>query len=109
MSDVIVASILLSFALQAPTKPDPDPRAKLEAETAEARARFAKLSEAERKDLGDYFASEARSSGSVQAGLIKFVLGTQDRDPSLWPEEEPAPFFDSKEHTPENDIPRHRL
>lgn len=84
----------------------PDARA---AEDAAAQAAFAKLSPGEKKDLVDYFRSEAEHLRSFRASLVAFVLGEQDRDPKVWPEEQPAPWFDSKEHTPENDIPRHPL
>lgn len=74
-----------------------------------ALATFRKLPEGQRKDLVDYFRLECAQIGTFQGSLVAFVLGEQDRDPSAWPEETPAPHFSSSEHTPENDIPRRVL
>jgi hypothetical protein len=108
---LLVATGLVPARIQEPPSghaapAGPDARG---AEDAAAKAAFERLSPAERKDLIDYFRSEAEHVRSFQAGIVSFVLGEQDRDPKAWPEEQPLPFFDSKEHTPENDIPRHRL
>jgi hypothetical protein len=107
----MLLTCLLAAALQGATPPQgaaagPDAR---HVADAAAQAAFAKLSPAEQKDLADYFRSEAAHLRTFQAGLVLFVLGEQDRDPKAWPEEHPAPWFESKEHTPENDIPRHTL
>ncbi len=75
----------------------------------EARARFEKLAPGEKQDLVDYLRSEVGHLTTFQASLVGYVLKEADRDPKAWPEEAPAPWFDSKEHTPENDIPRHPL
>jgi hypothetical protein len=107
LSPHVLLSLVLASAgaLQdASVGPDAKP-----AEDASALAAFAKLSPGEKKDLVDYFRAETEHLRSFRGGLIAFVLGEQDRDPKAWPEEQPAPWFDSKEHTPENDIPRHRL
>jgi hypothetical protein len=78
-------------------------------EHPDAEAAFARLSAAEKADLIDYFRAEAGQLQTFQASLVKFVLGEQDRNPKAWGEEHAAPWFDAKEHTPENDIPRHPL
>jgi hypothetical protein len=70
---------------------------------------FATLSAAEKHDAMDYFALEASKLDTFQASLLRFVLQSQDRDFGLWPPAAPAPVFSSREHTPENDIPRHDL
>ena len=101
----MIGSLLLALAVQ-DAAVGPDPRA---AADASALAVFEKLSPAEQKDLSDYFASEAAHARTFQASLVAFVVGEQDRDPKAWPEEQPAPWFDAKEHTPENEIPRHAL
>jgi hypothetical protein len=75
----------------------------------EARARFEKLAAGEKQDFVDYLRSEVGHLATFQASLVAYVLKEADRDPKAWPEEVPAPWFDSKEHTPENDIPRHPL
>jgi hypothetical protein len=75
----------------------------------EARARFDKLAAGEKQDLVDYLRSEIGHLGTFQASLVEYVLKEADRDPKAWPEEVQAPWFVSKEHTPENDIPRHPL
>ena len=75
----------------------------------EARTRFEKLAPGEKQDLVDYLRSEVEHLETFQASLVAYVLKEADRDPKAWPEEEQPPWFDSKEHTPENDIPRHVL
>jgi hypothetical protein len=94
---MLLAPILFAAA-QAPVRADED-----------ALARFRALTEGQRKDLADYFRLECSQLGSFQGSLVAFVLGEEDRDPSAWPEDGPAPWFLSSEHTPENDIPRHVL
>lgn len=96
----LLAPVLLALAAPVPRALDAD---------AEARARFAKLSAGEKQDLADYLRSEAAHLSTFQASLVAFVLGRSDRDAKAWPEEPAAAWFDSKEHTPENDIPRHVL
>jgi hypothetical protein len=97
----VIALLLLPAAISVSLPP-------LDADS-EARARFAKLTAAEKQDLADYLRSEAVHLETFQASLVAFVLGQADRDPKTWPEEVPAAWFDSREHTPENDIPRHAV
>jgi hypothetical protein len=72
-------------------------------------AAFRRLPEGQRKDLADYFRLECSHLGTFQVSLVRFVLEEQERDPSAWPEDAPAPHYSSSEHTPENDIPRRVL
>ena len=91
-----------------PAKPDPAAQERRRENVAALRA-FGELAPDDRADLADYFRLEASRLGTFQASLVEFVLGEQDRDPSAWPEEVPAPHYSSLEHTPENDIPRRVL
>ncbi len=70
---------------------------------------WAVLLPAEKRDAADYFALETSKLSTFQASLIHYALGKQDRDYGLWPRAKPPPAFSAKEHTPENDIPRHDL
>jgi hypothetical protein len=101
----MILPVLLACA-QSQVPSQADPRS---VEDEAALSAFESLSPADRKDLADYFHLEAKHLGSFQLSLVAFVLNGQDRDPAAWPEEQAAPVFDSKEHTPENDIPRHPL
>jgi hypothetical protein len=78
-------------------------------EDEQATRAWSTLSASERRDAADYFMLEANRLDTFQASLVRFVLKTQDRDFGMWPRAAPAPVFSSKEHTPENDIPRHDL
>jgi len=76
---------------------------------AAALSTFARLPPAEQADLIEYFRAEAAHLPTFQASLVGFVIGGQDRDPQVWPEEGPAAWFDAREHTPENEIARRPL
>lgn len=84
----------------------PDPRL---AEDPRARAAWSTLTSAEQRDAVDYFALEASHLETFQMSLVRFVLGTQDKNPMMWPEAQPAPVFDEKEHAPAQPIQRHEL
>lgn len=105
---LFVAALLFSQAPEPPPKPQlaADARAR---EDAAARVVFEKLATQERRDLADYFRLECSHLGTFQVSLVRFLLEEQERDPSAWPEDGPAPHYVSSEHTPENDIPRRVL
>jgi hypothetical protein len=96
-------------AQQADAKPPSGAEAARAVEDERAKRAWATLSGTEKRDAIDYFALEAGKLDTLQASLVRFVLQAQDRDFGLWPAAGPVPAFSSKEHTPENDVPRHEL
>jgi hypothetical protein len=74
-----------------------------------AQEAWSTLSKAEKRDAADYFALETSKLSTFQASLVRYELGTQDRDYGLWPRASAPPVFSPKEHTPENVIARHDL
>ncbi|MFN0009026.1 MAG: hypothetical protein ACKVXR_14080 [Planctomycetota bacterium] len=107
---MLLAPILAAFAQAPAAAPaSTEPRVLAGREDDAALAQFRRLSPGERKDLADYFRLECSHLGTFQGSLVRFVLEEQERDPSAWPEDGPAPHYSSAEHTPENDIPRRVL
>ena len=76
---------------------------------AELRAVWSELDLETRRELFEWFRSEVIWLETFQNGLVRFVLEGQPQDPGLWPEAEPADWYDPKVHAPAQPIPRKAL
>jgi hypothetical protein len=74
-----------------------------------ARAAFAALEPAQKKELCDFLELETSHLGTFQSDLIAWVLKQQDRDPLRWPLVTPPPTFDPLVHAPAQPIARKLL
>lgn len=94
-----------------PAAPATKPRAS-DAESAldeRARAAFAALKPAQKKELCDFLELETSHLGTFQASLIAWVVKHEDRDPLRWPMVVPPPAFDPVVHAPAQAIARKPL
>jgi hypothetical protein len=84
-----------------------------EASGAEADGRprraFLALSEAEQRDLLEWFTVECEKLGTFQGTLLRFVLDQETRPEDSWPALGALTWFDPAEHAPGQPIPRHPL
>jgi hypothetical protein len=80
----------------------------LEREIA-TRAAFAELEPDAQREFIGWFGDEARYLQTFQSSLMRFVIESEPTDPGLWPELEPATWFDPKVHADKQPIARHAL
>lgn len=63
----------------------------------------------EQQEAAEWFRLEVSVLDTFQLRLVRWVLADQQSDVGLWPDAEPAPFFDPEEHAPRQPIARKRL
>lgn len=88
-------------ALAAPLVAEPSDR--------EIRSAWEKLDAEERFEVAEWYRAEVEHLETFQAGLIRYTLGLDERDPGFWPETEERPYYDPERFTPKNPIRRKRL
>ena len=73
---------------------------------ADLHAAWKRLDEPTRADLIEWFRAEASWLNTFQAGLVRYILENQDRDPGTWSAVAPAPTYDPTVHAPAQPIAR---
>lgn len=107
---MLEALLPLALTLLTTAAPPPSPFCAQDTPTdAEVRAAWKALDEDTRRELFEWFRSEVIWLETFQNGLVRYVLEAQPRDPGLWPEAEPAPYYDPAVHAPAQPIPRRAL
>ncbi|MBL8863370.1 MAG: hypothetical protein JNK02_15350 [Planctomycetes bacterium] len=103
LAHLLLVAVAGFQATSAPPARPADPEAE------RARAAFALLAPAERRELVDFLGSELARVRTFQMGLSRWALSEADRDRSAWPAAGEAPHFDPERHAPAQPIARHRL
>jgi hypothetical protein len=75
-------------------EPDEEP------EEERIREAWSYLRPAEKRDVIEWLRVECEGLGTLQRGLIDFILNSQAEDPGFSPEDQPPPFYDPAEHAP---------
>lgn len=60
----------------------------------------------EKHEIAEWFRAEAGYREGFQAGLLRYLLDNQKRDPGTWPVESKPKWFDPETHAPAQVIPR---
>jgi hypothetical protein len=108
LARVALFALLFVPAHAAPAQGE-SPKSASAPDDARVRKAFSFLTEAEQADVLEEFAAEVEWLDTFQTQLLRFALSLEERDPGLLPLDQPAPFFDPKEHAPGQPIARKRL
>lgn len=73
------------------------------------RAAWGRLDAAERKEACEYLRLECSHLGTFQQGLVRYAGGLLEQNAELFPEPEPARWYDPATHAPAQPIPRREL